>query len=1352
MLHGDIKPGNIVVEDLGQARVSLVDFGLSDGGAGGTLQYAPPDRLAGARLTPASDIYSLGLVLFEMIHGHAPWPEVSLSEQLTRRRRESPEPSTGPAWLQEILAEMLSLDAGQRPTSAIVADTFEANGAVLPYPGPELVRQRAATVHVPRPDADDAVERWLGRGGALAIAGERGSGRSHVLTRAVQELQARGLPCLRIVGVDRPWGAIQGALQSPVLVGEQRGGELEPELAHRAQAAAARLSDAAPPYLGVVVDDWDSLDEGSQRTVEAMVLRGTLAVLISAVEAPTWVPETVTLARMTPPELEQLARDLLGESGDLEALVKALHDASGGIPATAVDLMVLAVSSGAVVRRSHRWLVDEARLTALVASSDSGQAIPMALTAEARRVGELCALHGEALSIARLRSLSGCDAATLRLHLATLRAEGVVRVEQGLVQVRDPRMARRLLAESDALAARHGSLASFLLTGASVPWARLAVHLVGAADPALVHAHGTRCLAAAVLDNPRSAGALADALWELAPGPELAAGRIRALADAGRTADAMAFGDELIARGQATWQACVALCRAAHYAEASAKRQDDYLGQARRLLGDDPAPLALLALESRSLRDRGQPLRAIQVARNITERPPPSTPEDLELWLLGHMTLAQCLEGLGRAPEALLAIESVPDGVGEGTRGRSALDADHGRLLWKQGRVREAGEALARAAAHATGLPLMDRARTLNNAAIATYMSGERAAGLSLWEDCLLMFERLGSTLEQVRVHVNLCHGYREVGRWERSRQSGVLAFETAQTLGEHSLRAHAASNLAALRLWREEPVLAATWLDTADGIIDEHGLDDLRPELARLRAELAVMTESPHATALADRAAALAVTAEQPIEAARAQILAVVGRVRSGVSVDIDGAIAAAEEPLRDMGAAGDLAELRLWFAEIYLLAGRRRDALAQVARVVVYADEVGHAALRGRADALTTRAGTGLSDGLDDRSELLLDLAVAVTRERDLPTLLDAIIDGALSLLEGTRSFVVLVEDGKLRVAAARRRDGGDPGSPSMSIVRRAIEGGKEVIAADLGERGDLRDARSVLDLQLGSVMCVPLIDGAVSVGAIVVDSPNASEQELMQAARLLRALAAHAAVAVNNARHLRETLQRARWAAEVAHDIRGPVGSMMTLASELKSGRRDLEEHEQAMSDIVSLGNQVLELAGSLLGKRTLTLVHLDLAHLCRAVARSLEHDASNRGVFLAVHAESPGWVQGDPAQLGRVLANLMGNALKYSPPGSQVDVTVLQRSDEVEVTLRDHGPGIPDGEQEAIFSSGVQGQGSLPGHGLGLAICRSLVHEHGGTIDASNHPEGGALFRVRFHRAQHAVQEEPVGLTT
>ncbi len=1344
VLHGDIKPGNIVVEDLSRGRVSLVDFGLSDGSAGGTLQYAPPDRLGGGRLTPASDVYALGMVLFEMVHGHPPWPDQSLSEQLTRRRRESPQPSAGPAWLRELLSRMLALDARLRPSSAMVADAFEANGARLPHPGPELVRRRARTVHVPRPEADRAIEAWLTGGGVLALVGEQGSGRTHQLDRAVRELQARGLPGLRITRQGRPWGAIAEALQSPVLVHTvgMPSGDQDP--GHSVQTAAALLEEAAPPYLGVVVDDWDLLDPGSRDTIEALARRGTLALLVSCAQPPDWAGNVARLSRLDRAGLVQLASDLLGRTGDLDRFAEALYQATGGLPAPAVDWMVAAVSSGAVIRRSHRWLVDEERLDDLVVSGTLEAPRGLTLPPETQRVASLTALHDAPLGIERLRQLTGQDPAGLRRSLALLREARLVRVERGRVQVVDARSSRRILASSPDLAARHRELLGWLLDQDPVAWERLGPHLAGAADPALIRLHGPACLAASSREDPRRAGRLAESLWRIAPSPALAAACVEALVDGGRPQDAPDLGGHLAAGEEAPWRACLALARAAREARRDTEEVERLVQRARDGLGDDPAPLELLVLQVGLFKDAERYPQAIQVARTLVDRPPPDRAEDLEHWLMGHVFLGQCLEQQGRRPEALSVLESVPATVGLGSRGRASLDSDLGRLLWGAGRVREAGEVLARAARQDSGLTLINRARTLNNAAVATYSAGDRTTALTLWEDGLLMFERLNEVVEQVRIQVNLCHAYREVGRWERARQSGVQAFETARRLGQVALQAHAASNLASLRIWRDEPDLARPWLDTADGLVEDHELTELAPELARLRAELAALAEGGDALTLAQRAVALAARQDQPLELARAQVLELLARVRANRSVDVDRDIAAIETPVKDLGAAADLAELRLAFAQVYLLAGRRRDALAQVARVVVYADEVGHVALRIRADQLTAQAGAGLSQGLDDRSELLLDLAVAVTRHGSLDTLLDAIVDGALRLLEGTRAFVVLEEHGELRVAAARHVDDRDPGSPSMTIVRRAIDTRSEVIAADLGERGDLRAAQSVLDLHLGSVMCVPLIDGETALGAVVVDSPQASEQELMQTARLLRALAAHAAVAVNNARHLSETAARARWAAEVAHDIRGPVAAMMTIATELRSAARSPEWEAQALQDVVELGQRVLDLTGSLLGRPAVALRVLDLAALAASATHRLARQAAEEGLRLVVEAPEPCWIRGDRVQLGRVLANLLGNARKYSPAGAEVVVTVDTIDDQVELTVRDHGVGIRAEELEAVFGSGVQGQDSLPGHGLGLAIARSLIEEQGGAITASNHPGGGTLMRLCFPRAVPATK--------
>ena len=169
-------------------------------------------------------------------------------------------------------------------------------------------------------------------------------------------------------------------------------------------------------------------------------------------------------------------------------------------------------------------------------------------------------------------------------------------------------------------------------------------------------------------------------------------------------------------------------------------------------------------------------------------------------------------------------------------------------------------------------------------------------------------------------------------------------------------------------------------------------------------------------------------------------------------------------------------------------------------------------------------------------DRLERLLELAVAVAQERDLQQLFDSIARVALDLLDAERAFVLFkAEDGEPVLVSSAFADGVHDGEPSESIVRRAIDDGREVIAADLGERGELRDVTSIVDIDLRSAMCVPLFEGERRMGAIYVDSRVVSRQELESAARLLRALAAYGAVAAVNAEHLLEVAQRHEKAAE-------------------------------------------------------------------------------------------------------------------------------------------------------------------------------------------------------------------------
>ena len=105
----------------------------------------------------------------------------------------------------------------------------------------------------------------------------------------------------------------------------------------------------------------------------------------------------------------------------------------------------------------------------------------------------------------------------------------------------------------------------------------------------------------------------------------------------------------------------------------------------------------------------------------------------------------------------------------------------------------------------------------------------------------------------------------------------------------------------------------------------------------------------------------------------------------------------------------------------------------------------------------------------------------------------------------------------------------------------------------------------------------------------------------------------------------------------------------------------------------------------------------------------------------------------WVPLDPVLLEQVLLNLLDNALKFSPPGSPIDIATGTWSDQAWLTVEDAGPGFAAGRggdrvREAATGAAVPAR--RPGAGLGLAICRGIVQAHGGTIVAANRSQGGA----------------------
>jgi signal transduction histidine kinase len=106
--------------------------------------------------------------------------------------------------------------------------------------------------------------------------------------------------------------------------------------------------------------------------------------------------------------------------------------------------------------------------------------------------------------------------------------------------------------------------------------------------------------------------------------------------------------------------------------------------------------------------------------------------------------------------------------------------------------------------------------------------------------------------------------------------------------------------------------------------------------------------------------------------------------------------------------------------------------------------------------------------------------------------------------------------------------------------------------------------------------------------------------------------------------------------------------------------------------------------------------------------------------------------------DPNKIRQVVDNLLTNAIKFSPPGSTINVEVAALTGAVAFAVQDQGPGIPESEHHKLFKdfgrTSVLPTGGEKSTGLGLAICRKIVEAHRGTITAENLPKRGCVFRV------------------
>ena len=208
--------------------------------------------------------------------------------------------------------------------------------------------------------------------------------------------------------------------------------------------------------------------------------------------------------------------------------------------------------------------------------------------------------------------------------------------------------------------------------------------------------------------------------------------------------------------------------------------------------------------------------------------------------------------------------------------------------------------------------------------------------------------------------------------------------------------------------------------------------------------------------------------------------------------------------------------------------------------------------------------------------------------------------------------------------------------------------------------------------------------------------------------------------------------------------AHELRNPLTSILNTLEWLTQKEGDLSEADKKLLDVAyrnsvrmaRLIDDVLDVEKAESGNLVLNPARLELGPLVEQAIVASEGYARGLDVRLHLEQSAPGaLVMADPDRLLQVLANLLSNAAKFSPPASTVTITVSRQGPALRVAVRDHGPGIPEDQRSHVFEKFFQVRSKEKRHkgtGLGLAICKSLVERQGGRIGFESAPDRGTTF--------------------
>ena len=212
-------------------------------------------------------------------------------------------------------------------------------------------------------------------------------------------------------------------------------------------------------------------------------------------------------------------------------------------------------------------------------------------------------------------------------------------------------------------------------------------------------------------------------------------------------------------------------------------------------------------------------------------------------------------------------------------------------------------------------------------------------------------------------------------------------------------------------------------------------------------------------------------------------------------------------------------------------------------------------------------------------------------------------------------------------------------------------------------------------------------------------------------------------------------------------IAHDLRGPLTRLKGRVEMALRCPPEKGQDREALADVLAQTDAALVVFDTLLKIATAEartdpadLEPVDIASLASDAAEFYEPVAEEKGIALDVDTDGPARIRGQPQLLAQAIANLLDNAVKHTPAGGRITVTIANRGDGVDLAVADTGPGIPEADRERVLERFVrlEESRSSPGAGLGLSLVAAVAKLHDATVRLDDN-DPGLRISVRFPAA-------------